>query len=91
MAHAFTKLRKVLESDDVRAGLAAIRKEPQPVDILEKMSEPDLQAILQKLLVERRSFGTSTPESNVASLVVLGLFGAVVLGVLAIVVKKLVG
>jgi predicted Zn-dependent peptidase len=91
MADAFTRLRKVLDSDNVRSGLAAIRKETQPVEILEKMTDADLQAHLQKLLVERNSFGTSTPQSNVASLIVLGLFGALVLGVVAVAIKKLTG
>jgi predicted Zn-dependent peptidase len=90
MTGSIQRVRKALESDNARAGLAAIRNERQPIEILDKLDDADLQARLQRLLQERRSFGTATPESNVASLVVLGLFGVLVLVVLWVAARKLV-
>lgn len=89
MEGAIREVRKDLEGDNVRSGLAAIRGEPQPIEILDNLSDDDLQGLLPELLAPRRSFGTATPESNIASLIVLGLFGLIVLGVLGIVAKKM--
>ncbi len=89
MAAAVREVRKSLEADNVRDGLAALRSETAPVELLDGINDVDLQASLQSLLVARRQFGTTTPESNIASLIVLGLFGAIVLAVLAVAIKKL--
>lgn len=89
MARASQEVRKDLEGDNVRAGLAAIRKERQPTEILDGLTNEALQGNLRSLLDHRRSFGTATPESNIASLIILALFGLIVLGVLGVVAKKM--
>jgi predicted Zn-dependent peptidase len=85
---AIAEVAKDIENDGVRSGLAAIRGEPQPITILQELTDARLTPLLGTLLDHRRSFGTATPQSNVASLVVLGLFGAVVFGALFIVAKR---
>lgn len=79
---AFDPLRTALERDGVRAGLAAIRGEPDPLTALDGLDDDALRAALPKLLAERRAYGSTVPQSNVVALVILAVFGVVVLGAL---------
>jgi predicted Zn-dependent peptidase len=69
-----------LEADYVRAGLAALRGDPSPEAALSALDDVTLRQALPRLLTEHRAFGSAVPEGNIASLVILAIFGAVVLG-----------
>lgn len=82
LAPAKKRLRETLELDAVQAALATIRGEAQPAAALGPLDDATLRARLPRLLAAERRFGSSVPQSNVASLVILGIFGIVVLGAL---------
>lgn len=88
-APAIAPVRTELADDNVRNALAALRGEEAPTKILDTLDDVKTSAMLEKLLVDRRSFGTASPQSNVWSLIVLLLFGAVVLGVMGYLAKDL--
>lgn len=79
---AMAPLRESLEQDGVRAGLAAIRGEPDPLTLLNQVDDASLKLALPRLLAESRAFGSTVPASNAASLIVLLIFGVVVLAAL---------
>ena len=91
MATALPKTRKAVHADSTRNALAAIYDEPEPVTLLDKLTDEQLSSSLRKLTDHRRAFGTSTPESNVLSLVILALFGVAVLGAFWLVYRQFVG
>lgn len=82
MAESISAVRTKLETDGVRAGLAALHKESSQLALLGGMTDTDMRVALPPLLSEARAFGSAVPQSNIASLIILGLFGALVLGAL---------
>ncbi len=82
LADAISVVRTRLESDGVRAGLSALHKEPSQLELLELITDTNLRTALLPVLSERRAFGSAVPQGNIASLIILALFGALVLGAL---------
>ncbi len=81
MKSALTEVKDSMEADSVRAALAAIRGESLPVTIAERLSEAQAKKILPIVLAEKRGFGSSVPQGNWVSIVILVAFGVLVLGV----------
>jgi hypothetical protein len=84
MKNAIRFVADRLEDEVVRTGLSAIRGERAPQEALLRLDDPAMHARLSILLARDRAFGSSTPTKNVMSLVILGLFGALVLVVIGI-------
>lgn len=91
LSAAIPELRKMLEQDGVRAGLAQIRGEPSPFKVLQSLNDTNLRTALPPLLSSRRAFGSAVPQSNVGSLLILGLFGLLVLGALFYAYREFLG
>ena len=82
LADAFQQVSQWLDEHPEVAALAAIRGEPDPKTLLDKLRRNVPQPALKAMLIERRRFGSDLPQSNILSLIILGLFGAGVLAVL---------
>lgn len=67
-----------LEGDQVRATLAQLRGEPEPATLLRSLDDQALRATLDRVLVDDRSFATTT--RNMVAIVMMSLIGAAVLG-----------
>jgi hypothetical protein len=78
-----------LENDGVLNGLATIRGERGPEEVLRMLTDEDIHASYGRFLSPDRIFSSSTPTANVASLAILGLFGLAVIGVCGYVAAKL--
>ncbi len=81
LAEALAQVESWLNEHPEAAGLAAIRGEPEPTTVLSKLRSRVPQTLLKQMLTDQRRFGSEIAQRNIASLVVLGLFG---LGVAAI-------
>ena len=90
MAAAVDPVRNALLDDSLRIALATIREEPAPESLLSKLDDVAVAKTLEALLVDRRSFGTASPQSNLWSILILALFGAVVVAVLVYLGKELI-
>ena len=82
LAEALTQVERWLNEHPETAGLAAIRAEPAPARVLAKLKRDVPQPLLKQMLVDRRRFGSEIAQSNIASLIVLSVFGIGVLGIL---------
>lgn len=78
-----------IENDVIRSGLAAIRQERAPESVIQGLTDPSMRRAIATLLSEDRAFGSSTPSGNIASLAILGGFGILVIGVVAVLGLKL--
>ena len=78
---AFEQVGQWLDEHPEVSALAAIRGEVPPRQLLRQLQETVDREQLRRMLVENRRFGSQVSERNIASLVILGLFGAAVLAV----------
>jgi hypothetical protein len=79
LKNALGPVTESLEGDGLRAALAAIRGERLPEEALAGLNDAALHERIHILLAGGRAFGSATPTRNVASLVILGVFGVLVL------------
>ncbi len=89
LAEALGRVGQRLDEQPQLTALAAIRGEPAPRTILDRLRKNVPRATLEKMLVERRRFGSTLPQSNVWTLLVLGIFGVGVLAFLAYAAKEI--
>lgn len=88
---ALPEVREALENDGESAGLAAIRGQPEPIQLLDALNDTQLRSMLPALLSPRRAFGSAVPQSNVGSLIILVIFGGLVLGAIYVAAKGYMG
>lgn len=81
LAEAMRAVRAELENHAVESALVHLREEPPFETQFDELTNSELKKILARILVDNRAFGSVTPQTNAASLIILGLFS---LGVLAI-------
>ena len=88
---ALPVVRDALEAEAVRSALAAIRGEPQPVELLERLDDAELRAGLARVLAPEASFGSAAESGSVLRVVILVLFAALVLFAMAVAGRRILG
>ena len=79
LSEALGRVRQWLDEHPEAEALAAIRGQPDPRTLLDRLRTNVPQERLQTMLVDRRRFGTKLAQSNIATLLILVGFAGVVL------------